>query len=239
MSRVTAAGASARSTCAPAAPMRCTRSTPTARFCSPASSDRATARYDGGTGQIFGEVGYGFAFGKSRSSRSPAARGFGSRHRCGSRTRQTAALNIAANSFEVGYSTLGIRAASRIPIADDMVLVPRASAAWQHAFDDVTPAAAARVPERAGGAVRDRRRSDRARQPARRSRPRSRHRPQRDARRVLRRADRRQRPATTPPRASSPGDFDLPCSDLPLVAATHDVRSVSWPYIACGSSNPS
>ena len=52
-----------------------------------------------------------------------------------------AALNIAANSFEVGYSTLGIRAASMIPLGDDMVLVPRASAAWQHAFDNVTPAA--------------------------------------------------------------------------------------------------
>ena len=54
----------------------------------------------------------------------------------------TAGLNIAANSFEVGYSTLGIRAASLIPIGDGMVLIPRASAAWQHAFNSVTPAAA-------------------------------------------------------------------------------------------------
>ena len=54
----------------------------------------------------------------------------------------TAALNVAANTFEVGYSTLGIRAASMIPLGDDMVLIPRASAAWQHAFDTVTPAAA-------------------------------------------------------------------------------------------------
>src|SRR4029077_7877288 len=30
----------------------------------PGFFDRATARYDGGTGQIFGEIGYGFAFGK-------------------------------------------------------------------------------------------------------------------------------------------------------------------------------
>ena len=29
----------------------------------PGFFDRATAHYDGGTGQIFGEVGYGFAFG--------------------------------------------------------------------------------------------------------------------------------------------------------------------------------
>ena len=50
-----------------------------------------------------------------------------------------AALNVAANSFEVGYSTLGIRAAGIVPIGDGMVLIPRASAAWQHAFDGVTP----------------------------------------------------------------------------------------------------
>ena len=38
-----------------------------------------------------------------------------------------AALNVAANNFEVGYSTLGIRAASMIPLGDGMVLIPRAS----------------------------------------------------------------------------------------------------------------
>ena len=52
-----------------------------------------------------------------------------------------AALAVAANSFSVGYSTLGIRAASMIPVGHDMVLVPRASLAWQHAFNDVTPEA--------------------------------------------------------------------------------------------------
>jgi len=52
------------------------------------------------------------------------------------------ALNVAASSFEVGYSTLGIRAASLIPVGDGMVLIPRATAAWQYAFDSVTPLAA-------------------------------------------------------------------------------------------------
>ena len=32
-----------------------------------------------------------------------------------------------ATTFETGYSTLGVRAASMIPLADDMVLIPRAS----------------------------------------------------------------------------------------------------------------
>ena len=52
------------------------------------------------------------------------------------------------------------------------------------------------VPACACGAVRDRRRSDRARQPAGRSRGRSRDRPQRHARPVLPRSDRQQRPGS-------------------------------------------
>ena len=50
-----------------------------------------------------------------------------------------AALSVAANSFEVGYSTLGVRAASLVPLDNGMVVIPRASAAWQHAFNSVTP----------------------------------------------------------------------------------------------------
>jgi outer membrane autotransporter protein len=53
-----------------------------------------------------------------------------------------ASLNVAANSFEVGYATFGVRAASLVPLDNGMVLIPRASAAWQHAFKDVTPDAA-------------------------------------------------------------------------------------------------
>ncbi len=52
-----------------------------------------------------------------------------------------AGLNVAANRFEIGYATLGMRAAALIRLADEIVLVPRVSAAWQHAFDHVTPAA--------------------------------------------------------------------------------------------------
>ena len=108
----------------------------------PGFADRATARYDGGTGQIFGEVGYGFAFGNVAVE--PFAGGAWVRLDTDAAAERatTAGLNIAANSFEVGYSTLGIRAAGLIPIGDGMVLIPRATAAWQHAFDGVTPTAA-------------------------------------------------------------------------------------------------
>jgi subtilase-type serine protease len=107
----------------------------------PGFFDRASAHYRGGTGQIFGEAGYGFAFGKVAVE--PFAGGTwvhlstdGFSEKGG-----VAALNGAASSFEVGYSSLGVRAASIVPLAGGMVLVPRASAAWQHAFNGVTPEA--------------------------------------------------------------------------------------------------
>jgi subtilase-type serine protease len=52
-----------------------------------------------------------------------------------------AALSFAGTSFEVGYSTLGLRAASMIALADNMMLVPRVTAAWQHAYGNVVPQA--------------------------------------------------------------------------------------------------
>jgi outer membrane autotransporter protein len=106
----------------------------------PGFFDTDTAHYNGSTAQIFGEAGYGFVFGKVAVE--PFAGGAFVRLQTDAASERggAAALNVAANSFEVGYSTLGIRAATLIPIANDMMLVPRASAVWQHAFDNVTPA---------------------------------------------------------------------------------------------------
>ena len=105
----------------------------------PGFFDNLTAQYNGRTAQIFGEAGYGFALGNLAIEPFAGAAWVrlntdGANERGGA-----AALALAANSFEVGYSTLGIRAAAMIPIGHDMVLVPRVSAAWQHAFNDVTP----------------------------------------------------------------------------------------------------
>jgi outer membrane autotransporter protein len=52
-----------------------------------------------------------------------------------------AALNGRRNDQEVGYSTLGLRAAAARHWRG-MLVTPHVSAAWQHAFDDVTPGAA-------------------------------------------------------------------------------------------------
>lgn len=107
----------------------------------PGFFDRANGHYDGGTGQIFGEAGYGFAFGRVAVEPFAGAAWVHLSADASTERGGAAALRVAANSFEVGYATLGIRAASMIPLWSDMILVPRVSAAWQHAFNDVTPAA--------------------------------------------------------------------------------------------------
>jgi outer membrane autotransporter protein len=101
--------------------------------------DRTFAHYQGGTGQVFGEAGYGFNF--ANVAVEPFAGGAWVRLATDATAERggLAALNVAGTTFEVGYSTLGIRAASVVPLADRMVLVPRVSLAWQHAFGRVTP----------------------------------------------------------------------------------------------------
>jgi outer membrane autotransporter protein len=108
----------------------------------PGFFDQATGRYNGGTGQVFGEVGYGLPFG--RIAAEPFAglayvrvdtSGF-------NETGGAAALAGGNNADNVLYSSLGLRIATSYMLQNGMALVPRFSAAWQHAFGDVTPSAA-------------------------------------------------------------------------------------------------
>ena len=133
----TAARASAPGTCAGAPPMRTSDRHPA----HDPGLRRTTADYDGGTGQIFGELGYGFALG--RVAIEPFAGlawvhvntdGF-------TEAGSTAALTGLRKTEQVGYSSLGARFATVFALANGMALTPRVSAAWQHAFGDVTPAA--------------------------------------------------------------------------------------------------
>jgi outer membrane autotransporter protein len=108
----------------------------------PGFFDTASARYGAGEAQVFGEVGYGVKFGTA------VAEPFGGLAFVHLRTDSfTEAGGIAAlagrsNNEDVGYSTLGVRVAATYMLANGMALTPRASAAWQHAFGDVTPSAA-------------------------------------------------------------------------------------------------
>jgi outer membrane autotransporter protein len=108
----------------------------------PGFSDKASARFHGNVGQVFGEVGYGMAFGSVAVE--PLA-GLAYVHvRDGSflESGGVAALSGASASENFGYSSLGVRAATAVPLADGTMLVPRATLQWQHAFGDVVPASA-------------------------------------------------------------------------------------------------
>ena len=107
----------------------------------PGFTDQTKARLHGNVGQVFGEVGYGMTFGNF--ALEPLA-GLAYVHlRNGSflESGGAAALAGSATHENMGYSSLGLRLASIMPLANGTVLVPRATVAWQYAFGDVTPTA--------------------------------------------------------------------------------------------------
>jgi outer membrane autotransporter protein len=108
----------------------------------PGFFDSAKARYDGGTGQIFGEIGYGVALGRIAAEPFVGLAWVHLRTDGFAETGGVAALNGAASGDDVGYSTLGARLATSYLLPNGMALIPRASAAWQHAFNDIAPTAA-------------------------------------------------------------------------------------------------
>jgi outer membrane autotransporter protein len=108
----------------------------------PGFIDSASAHYGAGTGQVFGEIGYAKAFGNAAVE--PFA-GLAYVHLdTGSFTEAggVAALAGSRTTEDVGYSSLGLRLATSVVLANGITLVPRASGAWQHALGDATPTAA-------------------------------------------------------------------------------------------------
>ncbi len=99
-------------------------------------SDRAS--YNGDTGQVFGEVAYPIL---TRGGAFEPFAGLGYVHVSTdgfTESGSAAALSGSHDDQDVGYSTLGIRAATTSSIAGYAV-TPHASAAWQYAFGDITP----------------------------------------------------------------------------------------------------
>jgi outer membrane autotransporter protein len=108
----------------------------------PGFMDSASARYDGGTGQLFGEVGYGVALGRFAAEPFVGLAWVHLWTGSFAETGAVAALNGASNKDDVGYSTLGGRLATSYLLPNGMALIPRVSASWQHTMNDITPAAA-------------------------------------------------------------------------------------------------
>jgi autotransporter-associated beta strand protein len=108
----------------------------------PGFTEQAGARYGAAEGQAFGEVGYALSF--SDIAAEPFA-GLAWVHLSADPFTETggvSALSGSSSTDEVGYSTVGARWASNLLMTNGMLLVPRASLAWQHAFGTTTPTAA-------------------------------------------------------------------------------------------------
>ncbi len=104
----------------------------------PGFYESESASYGGDTGQLFTELAYPIV--TDRSSAVEPFAGLTYEHvgtDAFTESGPTAALSTLGSDQNVGYSTLGVRAATTMPIAG-MLVTPRASAAWQYAFGDTT-----------------------------------------------------------------------------------------------------
>jgi outer membrane autotransporter protein len=102
-------------------------------------SEQASARYNAQEGQVFGELGYGMSFGDIAAEPFAGVAWLHLSTDGFTETGGVSALGGASGSDDVGYSTLGARWASNYLMANGMMLMPRASLAWQHAFATLTP----------------------------------------------------------------------------------------------------
>src|SRR5262249_7213788 len=108
----------------------------------PGFAEQASARYGAGESQVFGELGYGMTFGAIAAEPFAGLAWVHLDTRSLTETGGVSALTGTGNRDDVGYSTLGLRAATYYLLQNGMALIPRASVAWQHAFGAVTPTAA-------------------------------------------------------------------------------------------------
>jgi outer membrane autotransporter protein len=107
----------------------------------PGFFEREKARYDADTGQLFGEMAYPIAMGSSALEPFAGLAFVSIDSGSFKENGALAALNSRGFDQDVGYSTLGLRAGATMAW-NSLTVTPHVSAAWQHAFDDITPGAA-------------------------------------------------------------------------------------------------
>ena len=108
----------------------------------PGFFERQKASYDADTGQLFGEVAYPTQmWGMALEPFAGLAYVSVDADNFHERGRALASLRGRSTGENVGYTTVGLRAAQTMHW-QSMVVTPHISAAWQHALDDVTPGAA-------------------------------------------------------------------------------------------------
>ena len=104
-------------------------------------ADTAAAEYDAKTTQVFGELGYSLALG--RSAIEPFA-GFAYVNVNGSPFAEQggAAALTGRSRFDASFATLGVRGSTPLMTGDRMQLALRGGLGWRRALGDVTPEAA-------------------------------------------------------------------------------------------------
>ncbi|HEX2889617.1 autotransporter outer membrane beta-barrel domain-containing protein, partial [Vineibacter terrae] len=109
------------------------------RVAFPGVADTLKADYSARTAQLFAEAGYALAF--DRSAVEPFAGIAWLNHHTGriNESGTVAALSGGRQSFDMGFSTLGLRAATTLNAGDKTPVTLRATLGWRHAFGDVTP----------------------------------------------------------------------------------------------------
>jgi fibronectin-binding autotransporter adhesin len=107
----------------------------------PGFSEQASARYSAVEGQVFGEIGYGMSFGDIAVEPFAGLAWVYLNTESFNETGGVGALGASGTQDDVNYFTLGARWASTYLMPNGMMLMPRASLAWQHAFGTVTPSA--------------------------------------------------------------------------------------------------
>jgi outer membrane autotransporter protein len=107
----------------------------------PGFTDRTRGRFNGYTAQIFGEVAYSMTVGRLAIEPYAGLAYVRVHDAAFLESGGLAALSAAASNENIGYSSLGLRAATQWMMANGTVVVPHASAAYQYAFGDVTPTA--------------------------------------------------------------------------------------------------
>lgn len=106
----------------------------------PGFFEREKTSYNADTGQIFGEVAYPIAMGRTALEPFASLAAVKVDTDSFKEHGELAALRGADSDEDLSYATIGLRAAATFNW-DGALVTPHVSAAWQHAFDDVTPEA--------------------------------------------------------------------------------------------------
>ncbi|MET4632558.1 autotransporter outer membrane beta-barrel domain-containing protein [Kaistia defluvii] len=105
----------------------------------PGFFETETADYSAGTAQVFGELGYDVAVSAATTIEPFAGLAYVHLSTDGyGETGGSAALNVDGANQSVTYGTLGLRAEHKVVVGNVGVTL-QGSAAWQHAWGDVTP----------------------------------------------------------------------------------------------------